>query len=185
MERRKMWWIDNYLFCLPKLCAACMLWLCSSVQNPFVVMKRAFGVSIEDWRPTPCPNPPNPWHEVFSLLGRNCHQWRSTAHEEKAKPKGVPHNFTFPQATVSCWTLNNTFTPITYHDWTLNGYSRFLRANTSQTNDAGHYSLFGTGLLDFGLQPRLDIPFPNPKRHFVGRYLEMICRHATVFQVLH
>jgi hypothetical protein len=78
-----MWLINIYLFFLLNFFAACMLF---AMQRPKSLCwdQKALGVSNEDWRPTSCPNPPNPWHEVFGLPGRNCHQWRSAAHEEKA-----------------------------------------------------------------------------------------------------
>jgi hypothetical protein len=89
-----MWLINIYLFFLLNFFAACMLF---AMQRPKSLCwdQKALGVSNEDWRPTSCPNPPNPWHEVFGLLGRNCHhrkgQGRALRSSSSARTK-LSHN---------------------------------------------------------------------------------------------
>ena len=157
-----------------------------AMQRPnSLVDERALGVSNLHWRPTSCPNPPNPWHEVFGLPGRNCHQWRSAAHEEKAKRKAF-QDFTIPQANSFPAEHSTTRSHQSLTTTEPNGYSRLLRANTSRRTKRANIAFWKTGLLDYLVHNQAwECPFPYPKRHFVGRYLGIVCRHATVSQMLH
>ena len=154
-----MWWIDNYLFCLPNLFAACMLWLCMQRPKSLCRDERALGASIRIWRPTSCPNPPNPWHEVFGLPGRNCHQWRSAAHEEKAKRKASP-DISFPQA--SPFLLNTQQHVHTNHLPRLNSNGSLgFTSKHFRKNEAGSNGLLkDLDFLTHWTTTKLGMPFP-------------------------